>query len=339
MKKLNVLYLPPPLLPGNPWGRDIIEVIKPPHELRLYSRELPLGPQFAWAEVGIDFGGVMGTREMADVAGGIKLWQVLGNGIDQFDLEYWRSKNVPVANCPGHLTGVPLAECAFMLMLMLSRQWHEIQRNLQSGLLNLPLGNELAGKVLGIIGFGAAGRELARRAVAFGMRIQAIDIREISADERRDFGIEFAAGPEKMDQVMAAADYVSVHLHLTEETRHILDERRIRLMKPAAFLINVSRGGLVDSDALVRCLRAGQLAGAGLDVTDPEPINPDHPLLQMPNVFVTNHIAGNTYGTWRRRAAFAAENVNRVAEGLKPLALINQRSDVLSRPSSALAKP
>jgi phosphoglycerate dehydrogenase-like enzyme len=339
MKKLNVLYLAPTLIPGNRWGRDIIEVISPSHELRLYRRDQPLRPQIEWADVGIDFGGVMGTREMADVAGGIKLWQVLGNGIDKFDLEYWRSKNVPVANCPGHMTGVPLAECAFMLMLMLSRQWHEIQRNLQSGVLNLPLGNELAEKVLGIIGFGAAGRELARRAVAFGMRIQAIDIREISADERRDFGIEFAAAPEKMDQVVAAADYVSVHLHLTEETRHIFDERRIRLMKPAAYLINVSRGGLVDTDALSRCLRDGQLAGAGLDVTDPEPINPDHPLLQLPNVIVTNHIAGNTYGTWRRRAAFAAENVNRIAEGLDPLALINQRSDVMSRPSSTFAKP
>jgi phosphoglycerate dehydrogenase-like enzyme len=339
MKKLNVLYLPPALIPGNPWGRDVIEVIKAPHELRLYNRDLPLGPQMEWAEVGIDFGGVMGTRAMADLAGGIKLWQILGNGIDQFDLEYWRSKNVPVANCPGNLTGIPLAECALMFMLMLARQWHGTQRNLQSGRLNLPLGDELEGKILLIIGFGAAGRELARRAVAFGMRIHAIDIREISADEKRKFGIEFAAGPEEMDQAVAAADYVSLHLHLIEETRHIFDERRIRLMKPGAFLINVARGGLVDTDALARCLRDGQPAGAGLDVTDPEPINPDHPLLQLPNVVVTNHIAGNTYGTWRRRAAFAAENVNRVAEGLEPLALINQRSDVMPRPAAPLAKP
>jgi len=339
MKKLNVLYVAPPLIPGNPWGRDVIEVIKSPHELRLYNRDLPLGPQMEWAEVGIDFGGVMGTRAMADLAGGIKLWQILGNGIDQFDLEYWRSKNVRVANCPGNLTGIPLAECALMFMLMLARQWQGTQSNLRSGRLNLPLGDELEGKVLLIIGFGAAGRELARRAVAFGMRIHAIDIREISADERREFGIEFAAGPEEMDLAVAAADYVSLHLHLIAETRHIFDERRIRLMKPGAFLINVARGGLVDTDALARCLRAGQPAGAGLDVTDPEPISPDHPLLQLPNVVVTNHIAGNTYGTWRRRAAFAAENVNRVAGGLEPLALINQRSDVMPRPSAPLAKP
>lgn len=333
MKKLNVLYLAPPLIPGNPWGRDVIEAIKPPHELRLYDRDVPLGPQFEWAEVGIDFGGVMGTRQMADLAGGIKLWQILGNGIDQFDLDYWRLKKIPVANCPGNLTGVPLAECALMLMLMLARQWHGIERNLQSGRLNLPLGDELAGKILVIIGFGAAGRELARRVVAFGMRIHAIDIRPISAEERREFGIEFAAGPEAMDQAVANADYVSLHLHLTPETHHIFDERRIRLMKREAFLINVARGGLVDCDALGRCLRDGQPAGAGLDVTEPEPMNPDHPLRQLPNVVVTNHIAGNTHGTWRRRAAFAAENVNRVAEGLEPFALINQRSDVMFRPS------
>lgn len=330
MKKLNVLYLPPTLIPGNPWGRDVIEAIQPPHELRLYDCDAPLAPQVKWADVGIDFGGVMGTREMADVASGVKLWQILGNGIDQFDLEYWRSKRIPVANCPGHLTGVPLAECALMLMLMLARQWHGIEHSLQSGVANLPLGNELAGKLLGIIGLGAAGRELARRASAFGMRIQAIDIREISAEERREFGVEFAARPEKTDEVVATADFVSVHLHLTEQTRHLFDERRIRLMKPGAFLINVSRGGLVDNEALVRCLRSGRPGGAGLDVTETEPINPAHALLQLPNVVVTNHIAGNTYGTWRRRAAFAAENVNRVAEGLEPFSLINQRSDVMA---------
>lgn len=339
MRKLNVLYLAPPLIPGNSWGRDVIDVIKAPHELRLYDRELPLRPQIEWAEVGIDFGGVMGTRQMADVAHGIKLWQILGNGIDQFDLEYWRSKNVPVANCPGDLTGVPLGECALMLMLMLSRQWHGIQRNLHSGVMNLPLGEELTGKILLIVGFGAAGRELARRAFAFGMRIHAIDIREIGANEKRQFGIEFAAGPEHMDRALGAADFVSLHLHLTAGTRHIFDERRIRLMKPSAFLINVARGGLVDFDALSRCLREGQPAGAGLDVTDPEPLNPDHPMLHLPNVVVTNHIAGNTYGTWRRRANFAAENVRRIATGLEPLALINLRSDVMSPPLPAVAQP
>jgi phosphoglycerate dehydrogenase-like enzyme len=334
MKNLNVLYLAPTLIPGNRWGRDIIDVIRPPHELRLYDRDQPLVPQIQWADVGIDFGGIMGTREMADVASRIKLWQVLGNGIDQFDLEYWRSKNIPVANCPGHMTGIPLAECALMLMLMVSRRFHETQRNLQSGRINLPLGDELEGKVLLIIGFGAAGRELARRATAFGMRIRAIDIREIGADERRELGIESAGGPAQMDAALAEADYVSLHLHLTDETRNIFDERRMRLMKPGAFLINVSRGGLVDLEALERCLRDGQLGGAGLDVTEPEPLNPSHSLFQLPNVVITNHIAGNTYGTWRRRAAFAAENVNRVAQGLEPFALIHQRSDLMSRPPS-----
>lgn len=339
MKKLNVLYLPPTLIPGNRWGRDIIEVIKPPHELRLYDRNLPVGPQIEWADVGVDFGGIMGTREMADFAGGIKLWQVLGNGIDQFDLEYWRSKNVPVANCPGNLTGVPLAECALMLMLMLSRHWHEIQRNVQSGVINLPLGDELSGKVLLIIGFGAAGKELARRAAPFGMRIHAIDVREISPDEKRQFGVEFSTDPAQLDEALGAADYVSLHLHLTEKTRHFFDEKRIRQMKPSAFLINVARGGLVDCDALARCLQEGQPAGAGLDVTEPEPINSDHPLLQLPNVVVTNHIAGNTYGTWRRRADFTAENVRRVAMGIEPLSLIKQRSDVMAPPAPAVAEP
>lgn len=328
MKRLKVLFLPPPPHGKEPWEQDVTEAMTPRHDLLLYDPDLPLAPQFESVDVVIDFGGSMGTREMADASGGVKLWQVLGNGIDHFDLEYWRSKNISVANCPGELTGIPLAECAVMFMLMLSRRWHEAQRNLKSGRLYEPLGLELHGKVLGIVGFGYSGRELARRSAAFGMHIRAIDIREIGANEKREFGIEFAGAPEQLDQVIPAVDFLSLHLHLTEQTQHILDERRIRLMKPTAYLINVSRGALVDQQALYRCLQEGQPAGAGMDVFSPEPVSPDNPLLHLPNVVATNHISGNTDATSRRRAMFAATNVDRIAAGLQPLGLLERRSDV-----------
>ena len=335
MKKLHVLFLAPPPHLKEPWERDVIEAVSTPHELRLFSHDSPLAPQFEWADVVIDFGGSMGTREMADASSRILLWQVLGNGIDHFDLEYFRGKNIRVANCPGDLTGVPLAECALMFMLMLSRRWHEIQPNLKSRQLHYPFGTELMGRVLGIVGFGATGRELARRAKAFGMRIQAVDIREMDADEQSEFGLEFAGKPDELDGLIARSDYLSLHLHLTDQTRHIVDERRLRLMKPDAFLINVARGALVDTAALYRCLREGRPGGAGLDVFSPEPVNPDDPLLKLPNVIATNHISGNTSGTSRRRAAFAAENINRLASGLEPLSVIKVRSDVYLGPAAA----
>src|SRR3954463_15716769 len=104
----------------DPWQRDIIAALGSRHELIIYDRDASLTAQFEGVEVVIDFGGSMGTREMADVASSAKLWQILGTGIDHFDLEYWRQKGIPVANCPGEYTGIPLAESAMMFMLMLA---------------------------------------------------------------------------------------------------------------------------------------------------------------------------------------------------------------------------
>ena len=318
-KRLKVLYLIPPPRTSQPWQRDVINAVGGRHDLSLYDKSLPLLPQFEGVDVVLDHGGSMGTRAMADVAGSVKLWQILATGIDDFDLEYWRNKGIAVANCPGEFSGVALAECALMFMLMLSRLWHQTQENLRGGVLYIPIGSELENRRLGLIGFGASARDLAYRAKAFGMKISAIDIRNISLEEQREFGLEFAGKSADLDQVLAGSDFVSVHLHLNQHTRHIIDDRRLRLMKPTACLINVARGALVDEKALVDALREGRLGGAGLDVFGQEPLDPDHPLLKLPNVVATPHVAGTTDGTSRRRAACGARNVDRVAEGLDPL--------------------
>jgi len=276
-------------------------------------------PQFEGVEVVLDHGGSMGTRAMADVVGPLKLWQILGTGFEHFDLDYWRKKGIPVANCSGEFSAVPLAECALMFMLLLSRHWQQTQRNLRQGVLYLPFGDELDGRSLGLVGFGASARELARRAKAFGMRTSAIDIRDVSTDEQREFGLEFAGKPPDLDRLVAESDFVSLHLHLNGQTRHIMDDRRLRLMKPTACLINVARGGLVDEKALVDALSEGRLAGAGLDVFGQEPLAQDHALLRLPNVVATPHVSGQTYGTSRRRAECAARNLDRIAAGLDPL--------------------
>lgn len=125
---------------------------------------------------------------------------------------------------------------------------------------------------------------------------------------------EFIGMPADLDQVVSEADFLSLHLHITSETRHIIDARRLELMKPTACLINVARGALVDEEALLQ----GRLGGAGLDTFATEPPDPNLPVYQLPNVVATPHIAGVTDGTARRRADASAENVGRIAQGLKP---------------------
>ena len=321
-KKLNVLFLPHPLGRSmfKPWGEDVVAAIGDSHNLRILDYRQPLAPQFEGVEVVIDQGGSAGTREMADIAeGNVRLWQILGTGIDHFELDYWRAKKIPVANTPGPFSAVALGECAMMFILMLARQYPVTQTNLKAGEMYVPMGMELEGMKLGIVGFGASGKELARRALSFGMRITAIDIRDVGADEVREFGVEFVGKPGELDKVLAESDIVSLHLHLNDETRHTIDARRLRLMKPSAFLINVARGALVDEAALEAALVEGQIGGAGLDVFSQEPPDVTSPIFGLPNVIATPHISGTTNGTSRRRAQAAAENVGRIAAGLEPL--------------------
>lgn len=320
-KRLNVLFLPHPTRPElfTPWGEDVVTALGGRHNFRLLDKSQPLAPQFADIDVVIDHGGSAGTRAMLDVAGSAKLWQVLGTGLDHFDLDYWRSKGMPVANCPGPFSAVALAECAMMLILMLARRYPAAQANLQQGVLYEPLGRELEGLRLGIVGFGASGIELAKRAKAFGLRLSAIDIREVSPTEVQTFGLEFVGTPADLDQVIREVDILSLHLHLNAETHHTIDRRRLALMKLNALLINVARGALVDEAALEQALLAGKLGGAGLDAYSQEPPDISAPLFQLPNVITLPHIAGTTDGTSRKRAQCCADNVDRIAAGLEPL--------------------
>ena len=321
-KKLTVLFLPHPLGPSmfKPWGEDVVAAVGDTHNLRILDYSQPLAPQFEGVEVVIDQGGSAGTREMADIAAGkVRLWQILGTGIDHFELDYWIAKKIPVANTPGLYSAVALAECAMMFILMLARKYPVTQENLKAGEMYVPMGRELEGLRLGIVGFGASGTELARRAMPFGMRISAIDIRDVGADEMREFGVEFAGKPADLDKVLAESDVVSLHLHLNDKTRHTIDSLRLRLMKPTAFLINVARGALVDEAALEAALVEGRIGGAGLDAFGREPPDVTSPLFSLPNVIATPHVSGTTDGTSRRRAQAAAENVGQIAAGLEPL--------------------
>ena len=147
------------------------------------------------------------------------------------------------------------------------------------------------------------------------MRILAIDVRPIEQRVLDELQPEFLGGPDDLDRIVAECDFLSPHLHLTDQTRHIIDRRRIGLMKPPACIINVARGELIDEEALYEALLARRLGGAGLDVFAHEPADPAHPVFRLPNVYVSPHTAGGTDGTSRNRARFALANLNRYARG------------------------
>ncbi len=318
MERLNVILLPLHRT-YSPWCEDIKAAIGDRHNLKELDDDLPLAPQFAGMDVVIDQGGSRGTREMMDAATDCRLWQNVGTGFDHFDLAYIKTKGIPTANTPGLFSDVALAETAMMFMIMLSRRYKDAVDNFNNGGLYRPLGYELEHQTLGIVGFGASGQALAHRAKPFGMRIMGIDVRAIESDVLDDIQPDFMGTPDDLDRVVAESDFLSLHLHLNDETRQIIDARRLRLMKPTASVINVARGALVDETALYEALTADKIGGAGLDVFAQEPPDPTLPVYQLPNVVVTPHIAGVTDGTSRRRAAASAENTDRVARGLEPL--------------------
>ena len=318
MRKLKVIFLPQ--LPcTHHWTDAVVEAIGARHDLAIFDHEKPIPEQFAGREVVIDTGGSVGTEEMYNAATDAKLWQIMGTGLDKVDIPHMKTKGFMISHCPGEFSSVALAECAMMYILMLSRFYHECRTNFDAGILYQPVGFALEGAVLGLIGFGASAQELARRAKPFGMRIRAIDVRPIEQEILDEIQPEFLGTPDDMDQVIADSDYLSLHLHLNDETRHILDARRMGLMKKTACVINIARGALVDEDAMYQALLAGDLGGAGLDAFAAEPPDSSLPVYQLPNVVVTPHTSGGTTGTAKARSAMVAENVDLIARGLEPL--------------------
>lgn len=318
---MNVLYIASePML--EPYYRDLLEATGELCTVSLYDFDRPLESQFSGIDVVVEHGGVYQTPEMIDagVAAGVRLWQVTATGLDHVNIADFLTRGMPLANMPGPVsTAIPMAEHALLLMLALSRKLLESRRSFEERVLNLPMNTELYGKTLGLIGLGASGRELVHRASALGMHVIAIDTVEVPEETREELGIQFFGGTDEVDRVLAEADYVSLHVPLTADTRHLIDERALALMKPTAYLINVARGDLVDDAALLDALETGRLAGAGLDAIAGEPVEPSHPLLQLDTVIATPHNGVVTRELSRRRAQLVAEQVKRIAESREPL--------------------
>jgi phosphoglycerate dehydrogenase-like enzyme len=246
------------------------------------------------------------TAPVIAAAPHLKLILQFGAGLEGVDRAAAEARGIPVRNVAG-VNAQGVAELALFLMLGLARRLPEHSRSFARGVVGDPVGSELLGKTLGVVGLGATGRALARMARGIGMRV--IGLRR-SPGSGQDPDAEWVGGPEDLDRLLAEADYVTLHLPTTPETRGLIDARRIAKMKPSAFLVNVGRGGLVDRDALVQALRDRRIRGAGLDVYWEEPPDPNDPLLAMDNVLATPHVGGVTEEGMVRLA-------DRVAEILK----------------------
>jgi phosphoglycerate dehydrogenase-like enzyme len=309
-----------------PWFSDVVKAVGEEHQVVLYDPDSDLTVQISGASVVIDQGGGVATRATieAAAAAGVKLWQVLGTGMDHVDVDYIVGRGLPVANTPGPFSSVALAEHALFLMLYFAKNFSESQQTLHDGVFYRPMNDELEGRTLGLVGLGASACELAKRAGAFGMRIVGLDIQPPADEALEALRVKCLGGPDALYVLLSQSDYVSVHVPLTRATRHLLDARALTHMQSHSVLINVARGEIVDEAALVGALRDGKLRGAGIDVFAHEPLPSDSPLLRLENIVLTPHVAGVTTGTSRRRAGAVAENVRRTAAGLPPLYAISR---------------
>ena len=294
--------------------------------------EAGIVPRLADADVLVSMGF---AAVMAGAGPRLRLVQVPGAGLDRID----RGAIGPgphLANAYGHEAGI--AEYIIGAMIALTRSFGRLDASLRRGrwesqrAIGTPMpppSPELAGKTLGILGFGHIGEALARRAAAFDMQVCAVR-RQAQADPPT--GVSFVGGPERLDEVLRQSDYLAVTLSLSPATRNLIDGRRLQLMKPSAFLVNVARAEIFDEAALCGALASGKLAGAALDVgyrypTSTGPTLPaTQPFHELGNVIMTPHISGWTEGMLEARATLIADNIARTARGDLPLNVIKPAS-------------
>ncbi len=248
--------------------------------------------------------------EFLDAAGPqLKVVSNYAVGFDNVDVPACTRRGIPVGNTPGVLTDTT-ADLAFALLMAAARRLVEGADYVRAGRWKtwgplLLLGPDVHGATLGIVGFGRIGQAMARRAQGFGMTILYHDVRPVDADTERSFGATYVP----LDELLERSDFISLHVNLTDETRHLIDAAALRRMKDTAILVNTSRGPVVDTDALVDALRDGVIGAAALDVTDPEPLPADHPLVGLPNALVVPHIASASRATRGKMASMAAANL------------------------------
>ena len=248
----------------------------------------------------------------------LKILSKYGIGVDKIDVKSCTEFGIPLLFTPG-VNHTTVAEHNFMLLLALEKNFLFHTDSTRAGGWKRKTGHELFEKNIGIIGLGRIGKEVAVRANAFGMKVIAYDNYFDDAFGKQ-YGVKKATS---LDEIYAKSDYISLHTNLTPETRDLIDVRSISKMKPGVLILNCARGEVVNTADLVTALKSGHVGGYGTDVLDQEPPPADHPLLKLPNVIVTPHVASRTYESVVRQATTSVKNLILAMNGEKPIAQVN----------------
>ena len=263
------------------------------------------------------------NAELMDKAKSLKIVSNYAVGYNNIDVEEATRRLIMVTNTPDVLTDTT-ADCAFMLLMAISRRLAEVDKYVREGKWvkawgpKMFLGSDIHGKTLGLIGLGRIGSAMVPRAKGFNMKIIYTDMHR-NLDKEKALGVDY----KELDDLLREADYVSVHVPLTDETMRLIGERELELMKPTAYLINTSRGPIVDEKTLYKALSDHVIAGAALDVYEKEPVDIDNPLMGLNNVILTPHIGSATIETRIAMAVRAATNLAVVLRGERPQDLVN----------------
>lgn len=300
-------------------------------DVRLWRGDTPI-PRDEFLREIADVSGVLVSnatetldREAMDAAPDLRVISNFGVGVDNVDLPLATARGILVCNTPGVLVETT-ADHAFALLLAVARRLTEAQRYVREDRWRgwhprLLVGQEMYGATLGIVGLGAIGTAVARRAAGFNMRVIYAS-RTRKPDLEQTLGLEWSS----LDDLLGRADFVCLTTALTAETRGLIGRRELGLMKPTAVLVNIARGPIVDPQALYDTLKAQRIFGAGLDVTDPEPMRASDPLLTLDNCLIVPHIGSAGAGARSRMAELAATNLINGVAGRRPPHLVNEEA-------------
>ena len=295
-------------------NRDALDLIAAETDMQVWPDDHPPAPEVLREKLrGAD--GLLTTvmdrvdASLLDSAPQLRVVSQLGVGVDNLDVAAATERGLPVGNTPGVLA-TATADLAFALLMAVARRVVETDRWVRAGGWELAfhpdywIGADVGGATIGIVGMGKIGIEMAKRASGFDMKVLYYSRTRMPLEEER-FGMEYTELPA----LLGNSDFVTLHVPLTSETRHMIGESELATMKPTAMLVNTSRGPVVDPGALHRALVAGSIAGAALDVTEPEPIPPDDRLLKLDNLVVTPHIGSAAANSRRSMCMLAARNL------------------------------
>ena len=310
-------------------AQEALDKIAQVTEMEVWPEELP-PPYEVLLEKARDAEGLLTMlsdridANLMDTAPGLKVVSNLAVGYDNINIAEATKRHIVVSNTPGVLTGTT-ADLGFTLLMVAARRVVEADKYTRKGRWKtwgpkILLGQDIHNATLGLVGLGRIGAEVAKRGRGFNMKVLYYDVIRRSEEEERQLGVEYI--PE-LAKLLSSADFISVHVPLLPQTRHLIGAAEFALMKPTAVFINTSRGPVVDQKALYEALKSGQIFSAGLDVSEVEPIPPDDPLLTLDNVIITPHIASASFTTRKEMAFMTAENLLAGLRGKTPPNCVN----------------